>query len=1465
MACAFKVSRKLFVALTIIIAATLHARVCDHTRIAINCGGTAISFGSWQSDSAYCTTLGSNSQHTIDDTLQRLEHAFAAPYEVYFSRRVAGGNGKIAYSFPDCQKGTYTVRLHDAQFRQGMASVDIVVEGRQVLENFSGFVAADKLNAAGIVEFVARVTDTNGLQIDFVNKGRRRAAGIAGVEVVPWIDGNPVPVDYGNSAVFTTKARKRQVTMAGRCVDKNDVSPDDACIAVLGDLAGTAELFSSPIAYPFGVVQATSVNDSGKFTLSLPPRVFPVILSVQAPGYAVGEIMLDSLPPDPVGVQLARLQTRIVRIAQGIDGKPLHGAFVKASFGDIGYARIDSTDVTGCAALINLEPGSYTLSIRSPGFLEYRDELVIGEEGPDTIGIVMDKGQSISGQVVAVGTEQTPIADATVYANVIRSGIRQKAVSDAKGQFTITGLPDTGSLVLSARKQGYNQQRRSRRGFEPIGLANLGVVTKEQTTVILEQASHLTVHFTNDESLDGRAVSINYTGRRGPRFRPGGGGNMIRNNTFVFKSISPGMHSFSMEVEGYQPTNDTSVTLKPGEGLDISVYVNKGLSLSGTVTSPSLQPIAGVNVTLGGSNARSPGFVMHSRRETYDARTDSSGRFKLEGLKAGTVRFSLEHEEYRTLDTSITLEEKKDGDNFKAKLQVGAGVAGKVVDEQQEPVARVRVALTRSGQVRNRIDNMVMTGRNGEYLFTGLAAGSYEVTILSEKYVAERKTVQLTAGLRLEREDFVLREGYAITGTVYQNNEGAKNITVIATPPELNEINANYSYARTDNDGNFELKGLTREKYDLRVATRQTARMPQVYATIEAPAANVVIELEKEKEFTISGNVKGVDGMAIEVFQVKAQSASRGLFYPHSRFLDFFHGAYTMKVPEVGAYKVVARAEGYAQYISKTITVSESRDQITHDITLSKGVTLKGVVISEASQPLANVAVTPEIESGAQTWNRDRTLTTKGTRTDRRGAFMIRNVNLDNTIVHFAKDRYLAKSIILDPDVQVSRMQVTLEKGGTVEGYVFDDAKQPVQGVRVAVTTHLNERAHHSKYRSETDNSGFYRIADVAAGPASITAIELDLWKSIEIRKGVTTTVNIEQPEYMGKITGTILFNNAPVESGEIKLSNPLQAANRTGEKRVEVADGSFIFEKVRRGSYQLAYRKADSRIFQRCALVSVGRDEVVSVEIKLTSAEISGRLVHKKNGHPMRNVIISLNDDKELHWISGGRSDMDGRFTINHVESGRYSLMFMMQGFIKKVMPVSVGPDESVDLGTIELYKGLDFFGTVTTAGSNVAQAGYCYLYDRTTGYFIDRFDISSGEFHSGYPLEEGDYLVTAGAEGFFMDNQFMRLDNEKASVTLNLEPCKPVFITVKDKHDNPVKNAYVYLSKKFNDMPVPVAQHASEMVLKTDALGRTEIRSYFKGNQKIVAGHMNYKDYVQEFDFSSGQERRLEIVLSH
>ncbi|MCI0650959.1 MAG: sigma-70 family RNA polymerase sigma factor [Planctomycetes bacterium] len=766
--------------------------------------------------------------------------------------------------------------------------------------------------------------------------------------------------------------------------------------------------------------------------------------SGDAPGTAAsaGQPRASTATTAASSTTLGTATGRIAGRVQSEDGRPLagivlharalpqvedfEGAFQVSFPGDFDFPAIDSEEQRadssqrGEFAIAGLAPGRYGLIARGQGKRQKivrKIDVRPGAEAP--VDLTMLEGFSIEGTVV--DPSGNPVSGAAVRAEVGMIALAEGGLSfrmEAPGMTVETGPIETesdgrGRFLLEGLAPGNHSVRAEHAQWARAYASEVAAGSRD-VELRMAKGGSISGHVVGPagESVAGAKVSASeWFGEDDADATTDSAGS------FRIDHVAAGKSRLVVIAEGYPAKHVPGIEVQDGEETQgIRVTLEAGAVIAGKVVDAAGVAIAEAAVAIGSTSRE---FFI----PTHHAKTDEAGRFRISGVKAGTqLRGHARHPGYLTGKIAEFTAEAGEQELPRIALGAGASVAGRVLDEDGNPIAGAGVELSKQhsmagGVIKEAIELELFEGgepmlpgkravsaHDGTYRIAAIDAGNYSLKARADGYAAFRgEPFQIQEDAAVEGRDVVLARGLAIHGTVVSRSgvpvAGAK-VTATqgspgfmhdhwlapgADPKGLIEEIEDGALARfggrphtttTDADGHFEIAGLESGQHSV-TATADGFGSTRL---TEIAAGGGAVQVTLESSGSLAGVVlDAATGDPVRDFSLKVGKRSVPILEDalHSLEIsnfDFFGQGEHFQSPDgrfqkaelaAGSYDVEVRAKGFSLFEAKNVAIVAGEEQLL-EVRLEPGGSIEGQVVNHRGEPIegATVARATEEEAG---------------------------------------------------------------------------------------------------------------------------------------------------------------------------------------------------------------------------------------------------------------------------------------------------------------------------------------------------------------------------------------------------------------------------------------------------------------------------------------------------------------------
>lgn len=542
--------------------------------------------------------------------------------------------------------------------------------------------------------------------------------------------------------------------------------------------------------------------------------------------------------------------------------------------------------------------------------------------------------------------------------------------------------------------------------------------------------------------------------------------------------------------------------------------------------------------------------------------------------------------------------------------------------------------------------------------------------------------------------------------------------------------------ATTDARGNFEMTDMREQAYHL--VARSGTRAGEASPRSSAPP--IVIELTDQ--VVVRGTVRDANGDPTRQAMVKLIPA--GDEHDAARATAFSNeaGGYEAGPVFPGSYTLAVEAKGWRTH-RQPLALDLKVPDVTVDVVLEAGSRLRGRVIDERGQPVAQAWVEVHEGTSVDRFN-PRTVVRRET-TDARGAFSAEGLadGPHTLVVHHGATREKQQQVTVPDD----SVEVRLTRDARIVGSVTTASGGPATAARAEARLRVNAAGEkvvgHRSWGGQRTPGG-YEIAglDVGEYELEVGDGERSVKRQVKVSASEELRVDVVLPDARS-ISGVVQDElGRPVEGAGVgagrrsyNLDFRMKAGPAGGADPGYVltgADGRFTVgglgeDPVAVGAAKVGYRPA------RLDKALPNGDPVVLRLVR--TGLVTGRVLG--DGQPLPRFRIASQEVRSP----------DGRFEIDRGAGAKLVLFVQAEGWAPLQRTVELPPQGSVDVGDLRLERGRSVKGRVLDErGEPIDRADVRAKGSGTGGYATTdpagRFGLDT--------LPEGPVELEVSAKGF-------------------------------------------------------------------------------------------------------------------
>lgn len=786
-------------------------------------------------------------------------------------------------------------------------------------------------------------------------------------------------------------------------------------------------------------------------------------------------------------------------------------------------------------------------------------------------------------------------------------------------------------------------------------------------------------------------------------------------------------------------------------------------------------------------------------------------------------------------------------------LAHGSQLAGVVVDESGQPVADAELIARIDPEVFGQGGYRVRTTKSdadGKFALEHVPSGRLLLRISASGFLETDASLDVAERATINELRYELRRGASIAGSLkWSDGRSAPDVEVLVgfDASALGGMGAFNAWqgaegkSTTDEQGNFVVTGLGKGPFTVRaLATSdgKTAKREDLDAWIaradHVAPGSTELQLVLRAPIGVSGRVLDKRGEPLTSFKVSAREQTGGPIpglggeRREKSVSDSADGSFQVSGLAPGAWLVDVVAEGYPRSAAVEVQLTAEGVPAPLEFVLQRGGAISGVVKDPQGVAVANAEITLKLSMAEVLRNvridAENSSAIPTARSDAQGRFRLSGLEAGERLIIARRHDFAESepfSAAIEPESEVSEVELVLRRGGRILGKVFDTKGEPSVGATLQIQFGGDPML---QQFAKSDARGEFIVAHLAAGDwnvihlpgqsdaptsadpgADVMSMLSDMqMASVRVVDGEDALVTLgAPPKDPVELFGEVRQGSTPVAGAFITVLTDGGAGGAPGGGAMEGmkfvrsdASGQYRTQLRAAGRYLLNVQKLGAASEQQ----TISRSIVVPQapqhrhDIDLPGGGIRGRVLDPE-GAPVAKTRVTLFVDGPMtntsmfgEHYSEVSTDSDGRYALDWLSPGKYTVAVGGAPFGGMFGAGSATSGRQLRDGIVvresEVLEGIDFrlrkpgriAGLVRTADGAPAKDATIFLRDER-GRSLERFSMvvtdAAGRFtYEG--LEPGAYTVVARtASEASTDSAPVRVrDGEVGDVSLSLAP---------------------------------------------------------------------------------------------
>jgi len=329
-------------------------------------------------------------------------------------------------------------------------------------------------------------------------------------------------------------------------------------------------------------------------------------------------------------------------------------------------------------------------------------------------------------------------------------------------------------------------------------------------------------------------------------------------------------------------------------------------------------------------------------------RTDEAGAFSFYNLRAGRYRIRAETSHGQTRPREILLRENERLTGVLLVLEEGATIRGRVRGLAPGELQRLRVLALGPRDFMTSAS----TDPEGVFILRGVPAGGVRVSAMMRSGRSISKFIEVPEDIPELSLDIDFPSGSRLSGQVRQAGQPVAAAVVSASPVTAQFASGS---AKTDQDGMYEIDGLSEADYMVSVAGRGSKSVHISGETV----MDIELHVSSLSGLIVeAGSAEPLPGVNVQVSGLPSGGIANGSRTATTDAL----GRFSLEGVEPGSYQLAAHKPGFELY-TETVSVPDGDANVTLSLRRAEGIKIR---VKDGISGMALRSATIHVLSGVQ-------------------------------------------------------------------------------------------------------------------------------------------------------------------------------------------------------------------------------------------------------------------------------------------------------------------------------------------------------------------------------------------------------------------------------------------------------------------------------------------------------------------